>query len=152
MIGGSLAKEYLQFRRDNITAVVAAVSEQARKVRPEIEISAAVFWHWPSVRDSIGQDWKMWAEKGYIDWVCPMQYTHDVQLFDAQCVQTKGWVGSHAKLLPGIGATLGQTPDGTLQQVLITRKHKADGFVLFNYSRSLLPHLRLLKLGATKRP
>ena len=46
----SLREPYRQFRRDTITALVADVSDQARKIRPSIEISAAVFSAEISVR------------------------------------------------------------------------------------------------------
>mgnify|MGYP000700577408 CR=1 FL=1 len=26
-------------------------------------------------RDTIGQDWKLWCDRGYLDFVCPMDYT-----------------------------------------------------------------------------
>lgn len=147
---GPLREAYLQFRRDNITQLVAAVSEQARKVRPGIQISAAVFPYWTSARNDVGQDWKLWVEKGYLDFVCPMQYTDNGALFEAKTKQSAAWVGGSVPLIPGIGATLGLAPDGTLQQVLAARR-QADGFVLFNYDRALIDHLDLLRLGATKK-
>jgi hypothetical protein len=52
--------------------------------------------------------------------------------------------------MPGIGATLGNSPDGTLQEVLAARQIGAAGFVLFNYEPALLEHLDLLRLGATR--
>ena len=149
---GPLTQQYLQFRRDNITAVVAAVAERTRKIKPGIKISAAVFPHWPSARDDIGQDWKLWIEKGYLDFVCPMQYTRDAAHFEEMTTQSLEWTGGRIPVYPGIGATLGIPPDGTLQQVLIARKHNTGGFVLFNYDPALADeHLPLLKLGATSQ-
>jgi uncharacterized lipoprotein YddW (UPF0748 family) len=150
--GGLLREPFRQFRRDNITRLVAAVSGQVRKARPGVKISAAVFWHWPSARNSIGQDWKLWVDQGYVDFVCPMQYTDNTAAFAAQCAQTTGWVGGKVPVMPGIGATLGLAPDGTLQQVLATRGQPGcGGFVLFNYEPNLLDHLDLLRLGATRK-
>ena len=54
MTKGSLKQKYLEFRRDNITRVVAAVSEQVRKTRPKVKISAAVFSNWAVDRDKVG--------------------------------------------------------------------------------------------------
>ena len=146
---GPLRDKYLQFRRDNITAVVAAVAEQARRVKPKILISAAVFWHWPSARNDVGQDWKLWIEKGYLDFVCPMQYTTRAAAFEGRTKSTLAWTGGKVPLMPGIGATLGLRTDETLQQVLTARRHGTAGFVLFNYDPALAAHLRLLRLGAT---
>lgn len=147
---GGLQAKYRQFRRDNITRLVAAVSERARKLRPDILISAAVFWNWAAERDNIGQDWKLWIEKGYLDFVCPMLYTTDASTFRARLAATRGWVAGKVPLMPGIGATLGLDPAGTLQQVLIARAGGGAGFVLFEYNRRLAgEHLPLLGLGAT---
>jgi uncharacterized lipoprotein YddW (UPF0748 family) len=148
VIVGSLRQRYLQFRRDNITQLVADVSKQARAIRPTVQISAAVFPDWTSARNEVGQDWKLWVEKGYLDFVCPMQYTDNAGLFEAETQRSAGWVGGRIPLMPGIGATLGLSPDGTLQQILLSRRHAA-GFVLFNYEPALLAPLDLLRLGAT---
>ena len=129
---------------------MAAVSEQARKARKGVLISAAVFPHWPSARVDEGQDWKLWVERGYLDFVCPMQYTDSPADFEAMLKASTGWVGSKAALCPGIGATLGNSPEGTVQQVQIARRLKSAGFVLFNYDPLLLnEHLPLLRLGLT---
>ena len=150
---GPLRERYLQFRRDNITAVVAEVARQARQVRPGVLISAAVFHHWPTARDEVAQDWKLWVERGYLDFVCPMQYTHIPAAFEDWTRQSAGWIGGRIPLMPGIGATLGQTSDGTLQQIQIARQLHTGGFVLFDYNQTLASEtLELLKLGATAEP
>jgi len=148
---GPLRKPYLQFRRDNISRLVAAVSKQARLVRPGIKISAAVFPDWAGARDDVGQDWKLWVERGYLDFVCPMQYTDNAFQFGAETQQNAKLVAGKIPLIPGIGATLGLSPDGTLQQILAARRQGVPGFILFNYDRALLDHLDLLRLGATRR-
>ena len=147
---GRLRDQFRQFRRDNITRLVADVAKRAREIRPDIFVSAAVFWNWPADRDNVGQDWKLWVERGYLDFVCPMQYTTSAAGFEARLRATRRWVGGAAPLIPGIGATLGLSPDGTLQQIQIARKHASGGFVLFNYDGRLAQeHLPLLRLGAT---
>ena len=153
VLDGPHREQWLQFRRDNITRVVKAVSEQARKIKPGVKISAAVFPNWTSTRDQNGQDWKRWVEKDYLDFVCPMQYTRHAYAFNDQLRTNTRIVGGRIPLVPGIGATIGLTPDGTLQQILIARKQGAAGFTLFDYSAALADeHLPLLKLGATAHP
>ena len=66
---------------------------------------------------------------------------------------TTGWVAGKTRLVPGIGAVLGQTPDVTLRQILITRKHKTAGFILFDYQPRLADEwLPMLRMGATAEP
>jgi len=153
VIDGPLKGRYEQFRRDNITALVAEVTREAREVRPKVLISAAVFWHWPTARIEVGQDWKLWVDKGYLDFVCPMQYTDSAAGFDGRTRQTLRWAEGKVPVMPGIGATLGLDAAGAIRQVRIARRQGAAGFVLFNYdarlAREVLP---MMKLGASAEP
>jgi uncharacterized lipoprotein YddW (UPF0748 family) len=135
--GGKHREAFLQFRRDNITALVAKVSQEARAVRPEIQISAAVFSHWPSARDEIAQDWKLWLEQGYLDFVCPMHYTSIDVDFTHRTVRSVRWAGDPKRVVPGIGATLGLTPEDTAEQIRTTREAGTKGFILFDYDETL---------------
>lgn len=151
---GSLRPLWLDWRRGNITAVVKAVSEQARLARPQIKISAAVFPNWANDRDGIGQDWKLWCDQGYVDFVCPMDYTPSNRRFDGMVAQQREWAG-RTPCYPGIGVSASSSrfgTDRTIEQILITRGHKTGGFVIFNYgvaeSQELLP---LLGMGITAR-
>ncbi|MCG3181529.1 MAG: hypothetical protein BIFFINMI_03925 [Phycisphaerae bacterium] len=149
---GPLRAQWLDFRRDNITRLVRAVAEETRRIKPggQLQLSAAVFRNWQTDRDSVGQDWKLWGDRGWLDFVCPMQYTDSLAMFTAWTKTNRSLMQGHARLLTGIGSTLGLSPDGTLEQVIESRRGGADGFVLFNYSPELLDHLALLKRGATR--
>jgi len=152
---GALKQKWLDFRRNNITAVVAAVSEGARKIKPDIKISAAVFRNWPSDRDSVAQDWKLWCEKGYLDFVCPMDYTPSSRDLEQIVRQQLTWAGD-VPVYPGIKLRSEWSPlDGAcklIEQVRVTRKLRTGGFTLFNYgpteARQILP---LCGMGLTRR-
>ena len=129
------------------------VHRRVKKVRPECDISAAVFRNWPVHRDQVGQDWKAWCERGLLDFVCPMDYTPSNVQFESEVAQQVGWVGK-VPCYPGIG--LSTWPNTTnvsrlIDQVLITRKHKTGGFTIFQYGgaqmESVVP---LCGLGLTK--
>jgi uncharacterized lipoprotein YddW (UPF0748 family) len=151
---GKLRQSWLDWRRNNITTVVKAVSEQARALKPKLKISAAVFPNLTNDRDSIGQDWKLWCEQGYLDFVCPMDYAPVNHQFDRLIAQQLKWAGS-TPCYPGIGLSTARFgADRLIEQINITRQHKTGGFVIFNYSvpesREVLPQLGL---GITaKRP
>ena len=152
---GPVHQRWMDWRRDNITAVVKAVSEQARAIRPRIRLSAAVFNNWSADRDSVGQDWKLWCEKGYLDFVCPMDYTPSDSNFESMVSRQVGWAGK-TPCYPGIGVSASSShfgADRVIEQIDITRRQRTGGFVIFNYgaaeSRDLLP---LLGLGITRKP
>ena len=158
LTSGPIHQRWLDWRRDNITAVVKAVSEQARAIKPKIRLSAAVFSNWPSDRDSIGQDWKLWCEKGYLDFVCPMDYTPFNINFEAMVSRQVGWAGK-TPCYPGIGVSASSShfgPDCVIEQINITRRYRTGGFVIFNYGaaegRDLLPMLGLGITGKAAAP
>ncbi|MBE0536254.1 MAG: family 10 glycosylhydrolase [Phycisphaerae bacterium] len=150
-----LQEQWLAFRREQIDAVVSAVAEQARNVRPGVKISAAVFRNWPTDRDGMGQDWKLWCDKKWLDFVCPMDYTASNSQFERMVVNQQEWSGD-VPCYPGIGLSV--WPDRTdvvklIEQISITRKHKTGGFTVFNYGNleagKVLPQLGK---GITRKP
>ena len=151
LAGGPHRQRWLDWRRDNITSVVRAVSEQAKKIRPGIKISAAVFPRWNTDRDTVGQDWKLWCEKGWLDFACPMNYTPSDGAFNGLVERQLQWAGK-TPLYPGIGAsTLSRLmPDKVIEQIQIARNHKTGGFIVFNYGRAeAMELLPLLGMGVT---
>jgi uncharacterized lipoprotein YddW (UPF0748 family) len=148
---GPLVQQWLDFRRSNIDTVVQQVAEQARKVRPGIEISAAVFRNWPVDRDGVGQDWKLWCEKGWLDFLCPMDYTESNATFRNQVTAQLGYAGK-VPVYPGIGLSCWRDPQDVVklvEQIEITRQLKTGGFTIFNYDASMEPVLPLVSLGTT---
>ena len=152
---GPLRQRWLEWRRSNITTVVRAVSEQARALKPKIKLSAAVFRDWPVDRDGVGQDWKLWCDKGYLDFVCPMDYTPSNHRFETMVAQQVEWAG-RTPCYPGLGVSASSSrfgADRAIEQINITRHYQTHGFVIFNYSvkesNELLP---MLGLGITAKP
>jgi len=132
----ALEAKWLQWRRDNITRLVAATSEAVRKARPKCSISAAVFSNWPVDRDNVGQDWKLWCERGYVDFVCPMDYTPYEGEFEGLVARQVQWAGK-VPCYPGIG--LSTWPSQTdicklIDQISITRRLGTRGFTIFELS------------------
>jgi len=149
--GGPNELAWLDFRRENINDVVRAVAEQARKVRPGVEISAAVFRNWPVDRDGVGQDWKLWCDEGWLDFVCPMDYTESNATFRNQVRAQVSFAGK-VPVYPGIGLSCWGDPQDIVklvEQIEITRKFNTGGFTIFNYDPRIEPVLPLVSLGTT---
>ncbi len=151
----ALQAAWREFRRNQITGVVAAVHQEVRAARPGVKISAAVFPNWPMDRENIGQDWKMWCERGYLDFVCPMNYTPGAAQFDHLVRRQREWAGA-TSLYPGIGLSVWPTPDRMItliDQINATRKYKTGGFTVFNLgaaeAEEILPRCGM---GITRRP
>ncbi len=144
---GPLHKQWVDFRCDNITHVVRAVSMKVRKLAPSVKISAAVFRDYPACRENVGQDWLKWAKNGYVDFLCPMDYFASDSQFREVTANQLQQVGGKVPVYPGIGCHLDLGPCGTIRQILITRKHHTGGWVIFPYSQDtacdVFPYLGL---------
>ncbi len=126
--------KFIKWRADQITHLVRDVSQRARLLNPKIKISAAVFNDYPSCIRSVGQDWKLWIDSGYLDFVCPMNYTSDNDRFANMITNQKSVVNGKVPLYPGIGASAPGLPaDQVAMQAYIARSLGVEGFIIFNY-------------------
>ena len=149
-----LRAKWLDFRRASITRVVAAVSEQVRKARPKVKISAAVFSNWAVDRDKVGQDWKLWCDRGYLDFVCPMDYTPSTAAYENLAAMQLPLAGK-VPCYPGIGLSTWNPPTDAckvIDQILAARRAGCKGFTIFELNaatvREVLP---MLGKGITRK-
>ena len=147
---GAYSEPYAEWRVQQITRLVRLIHKRAREVDPEIKISAAVFGWYPGCITSIGQDWVAWAKSGYIDFVCPMNYTEDSGYFTELLTNQIALMPKSVPIYPGIGATASNsllTPDAVVEQIYLSRSLGASGWTIFDYSvdisETVLPALTL---------
>jgi uncharacterized lipoprotein YddW (UPF0748 family) len=133
-----LRDAWTQWRCDQISRLVEGTAHEVRAIKPHVKISAAVFPNYPGTRASIGQDWVYWIEQGWLDFVCPMNYTNSDITFATTVATQMGHVAGRVPLYPGIGATASHSTlsvDRVAGQAQIARHLGADGFIVFNYAR-----------------
>ncbi len=132
---------------DQITRLVQTVHDEAKKLKPGIKISAAVFGAYPDCRRSVGQDWVAWVRAGYLDFVCPMDYADTDPPFVDLVTQQLKLVDGRIPLYPGIGAWRLGSADRVASQIYEARQLGAPGFMLFNLdagtAQTLLPAMAL---------
>jgi uncharacterized lipoprotein YddW (UPF0748 family) len=152
---GPRREAYNDWRCQQITALVAAVYREGKKLRPELKISAAVFGSYPSCRESVAQDWPAWVKAGYLDYICPMDYTNSDTQFRALLENQLKLVGGRIPVYPGIGATASSSTlpaDRVVGQIHAARELGAGGFTIFDFARgtaqSIIPGIGL---GAGKQ-
>jgi len=89
-----------------------------------------VFGSYPACRGSVGQDWPEWIKAGYLDFVCPMDYTQSDLGFENLVKNQLELVGGRIPVYPGIGAWR-LPPDRTVGQIFHARRLGAAGFTIF---------------------
>ncbi len=149
LAAGSLRTSFLSWRRAQITRLVAAVHAGTKALKPQVQVSAAVFPDAASAYDGVGQDWRLWITNGIVDFLCPMDYTTSRSQFTNLVAQQLTYAARRIPIYPGIGAHALES-DGVLAQLQETRRAKTSGFIIFELSAGavsgLLPTIRA---GAT---
>ena len=91
-----------QFQRDQVTAVVQAVRDTLRAVRPAVVLSAAVVADTSRSEGSTAQSWRSWVRERRVDRVFLMCYSPDVQHVMDQLLVFDGELGASERVVPGI--------------------------------------------------
>ena len=152
--GGRLQSEFQRWRAEQITSFVRLAHDEIKAINPKIKLSAAVYSSYPDVIKSIGQNWGLWLKEGYVDFVCPMNYTTDPSTFAQMCRRQLALPGARGRVYPGLGVTAAEsqlTPDQVIEQIDTLRELDAPGFMLFDLSRTVRDEtLPMLHLGLTR--
>ena len=138
---------WLNWRRDQVTALVRMIRERLREVRPGAKLTAAtVPWgDCPSKFSAslpygkVCQDWKKWLREGLLDANIPMNYRIETSAKEA--MEFRKWLGAFKKwgggqpVYVGIAAYSNRVAD-TLKQIEAVRGANHEGFVLFSFNQS----------------
>jgi uncharacterized lipoprotein YddW (UPF0748 family) len=133
--GDSLANanRWDDWRRDQVTGLVATVRIAARTAHPGVALSAAV-WAWADrAYLSLGQDWRRWLEDGLLEFAVPMAYTLDDRILRYQTAAFAGLPTSN-RIWIGLGTWLfAKRPERALEQIRIAEESGAAGDALFSW-------------------
>ena len=142
---GAYITKFNDWRQHEINDWIQDLAAHARAVRPNLAVSAAVFSDLDRAREEKAQDWKLWLDRGYVDYVCTMTYTPDLYDFQSKLLKQQAWASQRNKVVVGIGSWKFDHLSQLSAQIAAARQLGAPGFVLFSYddaaARSFLPDL-----------
>jgi uncharacterized lipoprotein YddW (UPF0748 family) len=145
VLEGAYVTQFNQWRQEVINNWIENLAARARAARPGVTVSAAVFSDLERARMEKGQDWKLWLDRGYVDYVCTMTYTPDLRDFEIKVRKEQMWATQRNKIVVGIGAWKFDRMSQLAAQITMTRQLGSPGFVLFSYddaeARNFLPDL-----------
>ena len=145
-MGGALTDRFNEWRRQVINDCVRDLAAEARTLRPRLVLSASVFHDLARGREDRAQDWKLWLDRGYLDYVCTMTYTPDLRDFENRVRGQQRSVANRNQVVVGIGSYKLERMNDLMAEINLTRQLGAPGFVLFSYddseARQFLPALR----------
>ena len=146
VLNGELTKRFNDWRQTVINDWIRQLSTTARQTRPGIKVTAAVFPALERAREEKAQDWKLWLERGYVDAICPMNYTTDARAFEERCRNVLKYA-PRDRVVMGLAEWKFQQLDELNRQVALCRQLGLAGFALFSYddatTRRFLPAAEL---------
>lgn len=131
------AERWDEFRRNGLTELVVKVRAAVKTARPGTIVSAAVVPDARQAAESRLQDWRTWLDQSLLDVLCPMAYTSETGVFQAQIAAAREYAGT-VPVWAGIGAYR-LTQAQTLLHMATARKIGAAGIILFSYDALTAP-------------
>lgn len=97
------ARMWIAWKTYQVSSFVQQVSTTLKKIKPNLQLSAAVF---PMRRESrivaIQQDWETWINNGWIDTLSPMSYTSDPERLQGMFEYVQSSPQRHPLVYPGV--------------------------------------------------
>ncbi len=93
--------KYLQFRNANIAGEVAQIQAITRQRGVKLSLAARADYFGAALVE--GQDWADWARRGWLDFICPMNYTTSREDHRRQLTTQLSLVGGACPVYSGVG-------------------------------------------------
>ena len=123
--------QWSRFRRSRVTALVARLAALVRRYRPEARVSVSVVADPDEAFGRRLQDWRAWAEIGFIDVACLQPGLETPEDFERQLRSARQFAGL-AELWAGIGARW-LSPLETFDRIRTAHRAGADGIMIWSY-------------------
>jgi hypothetical protein len=152
---GVLVEKYCDWREHLITSSTKEISEAIHRVRPDARVSlAARTANWEtSRRGHDAQHWEDWVAKGYLDFLCPMDYTGNLDQLRRWVMYQANAIDGRMPLYAGLGTTynlkLGDAAIAS-DEIMLTRELGADGYIIFCWNQTMEGFIPALRTGVNR--
>ncbi|MEO0095602.1 MAG: family 10 glycosylhydrolase [candidate division WOR-3 bacterium] len=119
------------FVNNDLTEFVIQIKERVKSITSDCLVSAAVKPDWAVARSEFFQDWLSWVNNDYIDFVCLMAYTNDIERIIQKTLRN---VKNPEKIVIGLGI-YNLSPGIIKKQIDLIKKTPFSGYVYFSYEQ-----------------
>ncbi len=133
--GSMIWCEWIKWNAKQVTQLVTDIRNALKTSGKPIVLGADVFPDMETADVLIAQNWAEWASNGLVDFICPMLYTNNTDLFRKYIRNALSVAGDKCDVFPGIGVRSSHntiTKDLIVKEVNITREEKTNGMVFFS--------------------
>ena len=133
--GSMIWCEWIKWNADQVTEFVSEIKYLIEKSGKNILLGADVFPDYETAQVLIGQDWAKWIKESRMDFVCPMLYTNNLELFERYVAHAMEFSKQNCAVYPGIGLGTSHnkiTKELLIQEIQMAREHETGGVVFFS--------------------
>ncbi|MGI8904862.1 MAG: family 10 glycosylhydrolase [Candidatus Sumerlaeaceae bacterium] len=124
--------QWSDWRRRQVTDFLRWTNADLLAIRPDLQVSAAVFGSRSDAYNARFQDWSRWNHEGIIDLCMPMNYTANNATFNSRADDAFAHQGARWVIM-GQGSYL-NTRENTVDQLLYSRSRPFSGTILYSYA------------------
>ncbi|MDO8682169.1 MAG: family 10 glycosylhydrolase [Armatimonadota bacterium] len=135
------------WRERLVNTFAQQVELEAKRIRPDLKVSAAVASEPNTARTSYMQNWPNWAANKWVDFLTPMTYTANTGRFRELVETEMATVDFKTLLFPGLGLHLHGSSSPMLEQIAAARESAASGVTLFASSYFKEPFIDAVREG-----
>lgn len=140
--------EWLQFRADMINTWVVRVVDEAHQIKPELQITAAVWPNYEEAPKSHAQEVKYWLDHNLIDHLFHMSYAPGSELTVTDLRNSMALAGHNAFVSSGLDAFQGNPTSAVVDQIIEATKNDGAGAALFEFEGLFnYKYDKVLKIG-----
>ncbi len=126
-----LRKRWQEFIYTDLTLFIKSLNKNLKKKKPGIEISVAVKPDYLAARNEYYQDWVDWLNSGFIDFVCLMSYSKNLERY---LRKTEKVIKEPHRVTVGLALYL-LNPKEIKWQVELVQSTPYAGVVFFSYKQ-----------------
>ncbi len=133
--GSMIWCEWIKWNAKQVTQLLEEIRQAIRDSGKPVELGVDVFPDAGTSDVLIAQEWGNWAKAGLVDFICPMLYTNNPDLFREYLRNAQNLAGENCRVYPGIGVHTAHnniTRGLLIKEVAITREEKTNGMVFFS--------------------
>lgn len=133
--GSMIWCEWIKWNSKQVTQLVTDIKNAIASSGKPVVLGADVFPDMETADVLIAQNWRYWASNGLVDFICPMLYTNNTELFRQYIKNAAEAAGNNCRVYPGIGVYTSHnkiTKDLIVKEVNITREELTNGMVFFS--------------------
>jgi len=129
----ALWQQWVSFKEQAVNAYMEEAAQVIRKRHPHIQISATAFAKLLESKVKKHEDWALWAEKGWIDFLAPMLLTSSVKVVQSDTDFVRTTSQNTVPVVSGIFSPFnGSGPETLMDQVVAAHQGGASGFSIFD--------------------